>query len=91
MLRVPLQRQRRTTNLAINQSVCALRFFYGVTLQKDWDIERIPYQKTGRTLPVLRAYGKADRPRHWLFPGQDPDNRAGDCDNRVGDQIRAKV
>jgi site-specific recombinase XerD len=36
-----------------NQSVCAIRFFYGVTLEKDWDIQRIPYQKTGRKLPVV--------------------------------------
>jgi outer membrane protein assembly factor BamD len=26
---------------------------YGVTLNKDWDIKRIPYQKTGRKLPVV--------------------------------------
>jgi integrase/recombinase XerD len=38
---------------AFNQSVCAIRFFYGVTLNKDWDIQRIPYQKTGRKLPVV--------------------------------------
>ena len=36
-----------------NQSVCAIRFFYGVTLDKGWDIQRIPYQKTGRKLPVV--------------------------------------
>jgi len=36
-----------------NHSVGAIRFFYGVTLNKDWDIERIPYQKTGRKLPVV--------------------------------------
>lgn len=36
-----------------NQSVCAIRFFYSVTLNKDWDIQHIPYQKTGRRLPVV--------------------------------------
>ena len=36
-----------------NQSVGALRFFYGVTLHKSWDIGRIPYQKTRRKLPVV--------------------------------------
>ena len=38
---------------SFNQSVCAIRFFYGVTLDKSWDIQRIPYQKTGRKLPVV--------------------------------------
>jgi site-specific recombinase XerD len=38
---------------SFNQSVCAIRFFYGVTLDKGWDIQRIPYQKTGRKLPVV--------------------------------------
>ena len=38
---------------SFNQSVCAIRFFYGVTLDKGRDIQRIPYQKTGRKLPVV--------------------------------------
>ena len=36
-----------------NQTVAALRFFFRVTLEKDWSIERIPYHKTGRKLPVV--------------------------------------
>jgi site-specific recombinase XerD len=45
--------ERKLSWSAYNQIVCALRFFFGITLQKDWDIERIPYQKTGRKLPVV--------------------------------------
>jgi site-specific recombinase XerD len=48
-----LTRDCRVGWATFNQSVCAIRFFYGVTLEKDWDIQRIPYQKTGRKLPVV--------------------------------------
>jgi integrase/recombinase XerD len=43
---------------ALNQTVCALRFFYGVTLGHGEIPERIPY-------------AREPRPRHWLFPGRD--------------------
>jgi site-specific recombinase XerD len=48
-----LTKERKVSWCLFNQTVCALRFFYGVTLKKDWDIRHIPYQKTGRTLPVV--------------------------------------
>lgn len=48
-----LTRDRTVGWGAFNQSVSAIRFFYGVTLNRDWDIQRIPYQKTGRKLPVV--------------------------------------
>ena len=48
-----LTRDRKVGWSTFNQSVGAIRFFYGVTLNKDWDIQRIPYQKTGRKLPVV--------------------------------------
>ena len=35
------------------QVVSALRFFYGVTLGKDWVVERIPYPKPESRLPVV--------------------------------------
>jgi site-specific recombinase XerD len=38
---------------AINQTVCALRFFYGVTLGRGEIPERIPYARTPRKLPVV--------------------------------------
>ena len=48
-----LTRDRKVGWSTFNQSVCAIRFFYGVTLRSAWDIQRIPYQKTGRTLPMV--------------------------------------
>ena len=40
----------------LNQIVCALRFFYGVTLRRDEIPERIPYARQPRKLPeVLSA------------------------------------
>lgn len=38
---------------ALNQTVCALRFFYGVTLGEATIPERIPYARTPRKLPVI--------------------------------------
>ncbi len=39
---------------SLNQIVCALRFFYGVTLRQDTIPERIPYARQPRKLPVVR-------------------------------------
>ena len=38
---------------ALNQTVCALRFFYGVTLERGEIPERIAYARTPRKLPVI--------------------------------------
>src|SRR5258708_14890070 len=38
---------------ALNQTVCALRFFYGVTLGHGDIPERIPYARTPRKLPIV--------------------------------------
>jgi site-specific recombinase XerD len=38
---------------ALNQTVCGLRFFYGVTLGHDEIPERIPYAREPRELPVV--------------------------------------
>jgi integrase/recombinase XerD len=38
---------------ALNQTVCALRFFYGVTLGQAELPERIPYAREPRRLPVV--------------------------------------
>jgi integrase/recombinase XerD len=48
-----LTRERKVGWATYNQSVGAMRFFFGVTLNRDWDMQRIPYQKTGRKLPVV--------------------------------------
>ena len=44
---------RRISWGALNQTVCALRFFYGVTLGRSDLPERIPYARTPRKLPVV--------------------------------------
>src|SRR5580765_5533651 len=36
-----------------NQSVCALRFLYGITLRRKDDIERLPYGKKPKRVPVV--------------------------------------
>ncbi len=48
-----LTRERKVGWATYNQSIGAMRFFFGVTLNRDWDMQRIPYQKTGRKLPVV--------------------------------------
>jgi site-specific recombinase XerD len=50
---IHLTQERKVTWGTFNLRVCGLRFFYNVTLQKGWNIDRIPYQKTGRKLPVI--------------------------------------
>lgn len=39
-----------------NQSVCALRFFYNVTLGRGWDVRQLPYQKRERRLPEILSH-----------------------------------
>ena len=56
-----LTRDRKVGWGTFNQSVGAIRFFYVVTLEKDWDIQRIPYQKTGRKLPVVLSCEEVSR------------------------------
>ena len=48
-----LTQDRQVSYAFFNQTVCALRFFYHVSLKKDWDIRHIPYQRTGRKLPEI--------------------------------------
>jgi len=48
-----LTRDRRVSWTYFNQIVCALRFFYRQVLKKDWAVEQIPYQRTGRKLPEI--------------------------------------
>ncbi len=55
----------------LNIAVCALRFFYGVTLGKDWTLKHIPFAKSEKTLPVVlsrqevsRLFGKIENIKH---------------------------
>jgi integrase/recombinase XerD len=59
---------------AFNQTVCALRFFYGVTLKRDEIPERIPYARQPRKLPVVLSADEVvqfleaiEQPVVWKF------------------------
>ena len=45
--------QRRLAWATLNHTVCALRFFYGVTLGRTGLPELIPYARNPRKLPVV--------------------------------------
>ena len=47
---------------ALNQTVCALRFFYGVTLDRAEIPERIAYARTPRKLPDILSADEPARP-----------------------------
>lgn len=40
----------------LNQTVCALRFFYGVCLNKPWMIDYIPHARQPKKLPVVLSH-----------------------------------
>ena len=48
-----LAKERRVAWGTFNQQVCAIRFFYRHVVKVPWQVEAIPYQKTGRRLPVV--------------------------------------
>lgn len=49
-----LTKERRLAPSTCNVVACALRFFYGICLRRDWNIELlVPYQKKPRRLPVV--------------------------------------
>ena len=65
---------------ALNQTVCALRFFYGVTLGWKTDLpERIAYARTPRKLPVVLS---ADEVVGFLQAGEG-DKEPGRFDDHL--------
>src|SRR5262249_15287513 len=50
---VYLVEQKHASWAVLNQTVCALRFLYCVTLGRDWAIQHIPFAKRPRKLPVV--------------------------------------
>jgi len=44
-----------------NQAVCALRFFYRVTLPRDFAVEHIPFAKTKKPLPTVLSVDEVRR------------------------------
>ena len=53
-----LTRERRISASKLNQVVAALKFFYGVTLPRDWNIQHIAYAKVPRKLPEILSAQK---------------------------------
>ncbi len=50
---IHLVHTRHVSWSAFNQAVCALRFLYRVTLDKDWAISHIPFPRQVRKLPIV--------------------------------------
>jgi len=50
---VHLVDKKKCSWTVLNQTVCALRFLYVITLGKDWAIRHIPYAKGEKKLPVV--------------------------------------
>lgn len=48
-----LVKERDVSTSLLIQTVAALRFLYGITLEKTWPIDAIPYPKKARRLPVI--------------------------------------
>jgi len=66
--------QRKVSWSSFNQAVCALRFLYGITLQRPEQLPLIPYGKRPKTLrsilapqEVLRLIDAAQTPRDRVF------------------------
>jgi integrase/recombinase XerD len=58
---VHLVHERKLSWDTYNQSVCAIRFLYQVTLEKDWAIQRIPYPRRGKKLPVVLSIEEVEQ------------------------------
>lgn len=56
-----LRETRRVSWCVFNQTVCALRFLYRVSLRKEWVIEHIPFPRQDRQLPVVLSRGEVSR------------------------------
>jgi len=48
-----LTEERKVSWAYFNQAVCALRFFYRVTLGRDWVVKHIPYGRHTKKMPVV--------------------------------------
>ena len=55
---VYLATEKRVSYGVMTQFTSALRFFYRVTMGKNWVIEKIPYPKPQRTLPIILSREK---------------------------------
>jgi integrase/recombinase XerD len=51
---------KRASWSTFNQAVCALRFFYQVTLGQEWVVEHIPFPRKEKRLPVVLSVGQLE-------------------------------
>ena len=56
-----LLQTRQASWAVFNQTVCALRFFYRVSLKQDWVVEQIPFPKQEKKLPVVLSLSEVTR------------------------------
>lgn len=56
--------EKKVSWTLFNQAVCALRFFYRVTLPRDFAVEHIPFAKTKRKLPTVLSVDEVRRLLH---------------------------
>ncbi len=53
--------EKKLSRSSVNQVVCALRFLYGTTLQGTIEVDRIPYGKAPKRLPVVLSRAEVAR------------------------------
>jgi site-specific recombinase XerD len=58
---VHLVEEKRASWSTFNQAVCALRFFYRITLAQDWPVTQIPYAKRPKRLPTVLSIDEVHR------------------------------
>lgn len=70
---VYLVESKKSSWSAFNQTVCALRFFYQVTLGREWIVEHIPFPRQEKRLPVVLSvrelrtlFRSVDSPKHRM-------------------------
>jgi len=71
---VYLVREKHASWSLFNQAACALRFFYNVTLARNYPREYVPYGKRPKTLPVVlsreevaRLFSCVKYPKHRML------------------------
>ena len=60
--------ERKVSWSTFNQAVCALRQFYKLTLNVDWDVELIPFGKRPRKLPQVLSVNEVRNLLQWVKP-----------------------
>jgi site-specific recombinase XerD len=58
---IHLLERQRVSYSEFNRAVCGLRFVYKVTLGRVWMIERIPFPRTAKKLPVVLSHEEVYR------------------------------